>query len=221
MPETINQTFRTEKNKAENTPIMLYELTMNDSSIMRLAEWDTTIEYPTGSGYNYLPFPLSHQGISVNALGEIDSVKVRLSSVDRTIVGTLVSNNGLIGNKVVMKLVFYGHLDDADANISQTFWIDSVETDENNALFNLTSKLDLYQVTVPGRLYQRDHCQWEYKHEACWLWNGSIWVAPSGFANEGVECDHTRTGSAGCKYHSNSTRFGGFPGIPMRSVYAL
>lgn len=200
---------------------MLYEITLNDNSILRLAEWNATIEYPTNSGHNYLPFPLTHEGISVNSLGEIDAVKVRLSAVSREIISIIIANNGLLGNKVVMILVFYGHLDSAETNISQTFWIDGVVLDEENALFNLTSKLDLYQVVIPGRLYERDHCQWQYKKEGCWLWNGSDWAASAEFQNTNVECDHTRTGKTGCRFHYNSKRFGGFPAIPMRPVYMV
>jgi phage-related protein len=168
-----------------------------------------------------LPFPLTHEGIGTNALGEIDTVRVKLSSVDRTIIATLVTNNGLIGSKVVMKLVFLDQLADSAANISSTFYIDSVESDQNNAIFILTSRVDLYEVVIPARMFERDHCQWIFKQEGCWLWNGSIWTAPSGFLNGTIECDHTRVGTVGCKYHVNSSRFGGFPAIPMRGLYVI
>ncbi len=220
MPETVPQSFITEKNKASNSPIMLYEVTIpSPASTLRLCEWDTIVHYPTSGGYDYTPFPLSHEGVGVNALGEIDSVRVKLSSVDRTIITTLIANNGLIGCKVVMKLVFADQLADASANISATYYIDSVESDENNAVFNLTSKLDLYEVKLPGRMFERDRCQWKFMDEGCWTWNGAIYVAPGGFLHADVDCDHTRKGLVGCSYHVNSSRFGGFPAIPMRRIY--
>lgn len=222
MPETIVGNYITEKNKPSNSPIMLYEVTIpNPASILYLCEWDTNIVYPTSGGNTYLPFPLTHEGIGTNALGEIDTVKVKLSAVDRIIISTLAANNGLIGSKVVMKLVFYDQLADASANIASTFYIDSVETTEQEAVFNLTSKLDLYQVQIPARMFERDHCQWFFKQEGCWLWSGGAWTAPVGFVNGGVECDHTMTGPVGCKYHVNSSRFGGFPAIPMRGLYVI
>ena len=223
MPEVTSSGFITEKNKAENSPIMLYEIEILLPSpiTLRLCEWDETVHYPTSGGEDYSPFPLSHEGIGSNAFGEIDAVKVKLSSVDRTIIQHLVYNNGLIGCKVVMKLVFLDRLDDASANISNIFYIDSAETTEQTAAFVLTSKLDLYEVQIPGRLFERDHCQWLFKDEGCWLWNGSIYVAPGGFLYGNVDCDHTRIGPAGCKYHVNSSRFGGFPGIPMRGIWII
>jgi lambda family phage minor tail protein L len=241
MPESIPQTYITEKNKPSNSPIMLYEIEISPASILYFCEWDTQIVYPSGvTGYGlgggplgggvlggggsqtYLPFPLTHEGIGVNALGEIDTVKVKLSAVDRTIISTLAANNGLIGCKVVMKLVFFDRLDDPDANIASTFYIDSVETTEQEAVFNLTSKLDLYQVQIPGRMFERDHCQWTFKKEGCWYFSGTTYYfPPAGFTNEGVECDHTRIGPVGCKYHNNASRYGGFPAIPMRGLYVI
>ncbi len=219
----LPQSLITEKNKQANTPCMLYEIEipLPTPSTLRLCEWDTVIHYPTAGGFDYLPFPLKHEGIGSNALGEIDAVQIKLSTVDRSIISALATNNGLIGSKVVMKLVFMDRLDDAAAHILNTFYIDSVTTTEQEATFNLTSRLDLYEVVIPGRMFVRDHCQWTFKQEGCWLWSGTAWVAPDGFINGGVECDHLRRGPVGCKYHVNSSRFGGFPAIPKRGVWVV
>jgi lambda family phage minor tail protein L len=225
MPEITSSNYITEKNKAVNAPIMLYEVTIpSPASVLRLCAWDTIIHYPTGiTGFDYLPFPLSHEGIGANALGEIDNVKVKLSAVDRTIITTIKANNGLKGCKVVMKLVFLDQLADALANVSSTFYIDSVDTSETEAIFTLTSKLDLYEVQIPARMFERDHCQWMFMCEGCWLWDEDLdeWVAPGSWDHSDVACDHTRTGAVGCKYHSNSSRFGAFPAIPMRGIYVV
>ena len=220
MPETINAAFRDEKNKLENTPIMLYEVMLNDASILRLAEWDQTIEYPTGSGYNYLAAPISHEGLGLNAMGEIDAVKVKLLNINREIGAIIISNDGLRGNKVTMKIVFYNLLSDAAANIPADFWIDFPEITENEAVFTLTSKLDLFQVMCPNRIMERDHCPWVYKKEGCWVLSGGSYVARSNFINETIECDHTRKGDTGCRFHhsAGALPFGGFPGIPMRGI---
>jgi len=223
MPYAITDEYRTEKNKQENRPVTLYEITIpSPASTLRLCEWDTVIHYPTGiTGFDYLPFPLSHEGIGCNSLGEIDSVRVKLSAVDRTIISTLITNNGLIGSKVVMKLVFLDQLADATANISSTFYIDSVTSTEQEAVFNLTSKLDLYEVKIPKRMYERDHCQWFFKGEGCYLGDAGVYTPPGGFLHSDVECDHTRIGPVGCKYHVNSSRFGAFPAIPQRGIIVV
>lgn len=220
MPETINAAFRDEKNKLQNTPITLYELTMNDASILRLCEWDETIEYPTGSGYYYLRAPLKHENMGMNNLGEIDAVKVTMSNINRDIGAVIIANNGLRGNKVVIKIVFRNLLADASANIPATYWIDAPDITDEEAVFTLTSKLDLYQIYCPNRIMERDHCTWTYKKEGCWIWSGA-WTARTNFTNTAVECDHTRKGSVGCRYHhpAGALPFGGFPGIPKRGLY--
>jgi len=216
MPYPINQTFRDEKNKEENQPIMLYEIEVDESNVLKYAEYDIEVNY---GGNTYIPFPIKHEIISSNLAGEIDAVKVNVTNISREIGALLIQNNGLKGKKVIMKLVFADHLDDPDANISDTFYIDAYELNENAATFLLTSKLDILEVQIPGRIFVRDYCQWQYKKEGCWLWNGSAWEAPTGFTNEATQCDKTLKGSSGCEFHNNKLRFGGFPGIPSRSLF--
>jgi lambda family phage minor tail protein L len=220
MPEPINTGFATQKNLQENKPIMLYDVLLNDGvTHLRLCEWDTTITY---NGINYLPFPLTHEGISQNALGEIDAIKVHMSAVDRSIVSLLEANDGLRGNQVIMTLVFADLLSDPNANISQTFYIDSVETTELEAVFVLTTKLDLWQVKLPGRMMYRNCCAWVYMGAGCWIDNGDGTYSPSpDFQNQPIQCDKTLTGQAGCQLHGNKLRYGGFPGIPEVEVYTV
>ena len=223
MPYPIDQTFRDEKNKQENRPIMLYVVNVNGTPTLKFAEYDVDVEYPTGSGLNYLKAPISHEGISTNATGEIDAVKVKVSNVSREIWATVMAYNGLRGEKVTIRLVFADHLDDADAHRDWVYYIDAPSYDEEKeeAAFLLTSKMDLYEVQLPGRIFERNHCQWVYKKEGCWRWNGSTWEARMGFTNEATECDHTRNRPAGCKFHTNGLWFGGFPAIPARGIYVV
>ena len=218
MPYPINATFRDEKNKKENAPIMLYEIEVTPSNILYLAEYDQDVIY---GGETYLKFPLTHEMVSMNIMGEIDAIKLKTSNVSREIGALLIANDGLRGKRVTLKLVFADQLSDASANITDTFYIDGSSINEGAAEFLLTSKLDIYDVELPGRMFERNYCQWTFKQEGCWLWSGSDWVAPSGFANGGVDCDKTRAGTVGCKYHVNGRRFGGFPAIPSRGFYVV
>jgi lambda family phage minor tail protein L len=223
MPETINATFTGEKNKLENRPITLYEIEVGGASTLWLAEYDATVEYPSGSGTNYIPAPITHEGISINAMGEIDAVKMKVSNVNRQIWAVVMAHNGLRGEKVTMRLVFADHLDDAAAHKDAVYYVDAPDYDESKeeATFLLTSRLDLYEVKTPGRIMQRDECGWTYKKEGCWLYSGGTYAARANFANEAAECDQTRDGAAGCRFHhpSGPLPFGGFPGIPLRGVY--
>ncbi len=219
MPQEITSAFRDEKNKGSNRPIMLYEFYFPVVTLY-YAGYDVDVPYPTG-GQVYTRFPIKHEGISTNLQGDIDAIKVTVSNISRLLGSLILSNDGLRGVKVVMKLVFADLLSDANANITDTFYIDASEITENTVTLILTSKLDLYQVELPGRLFMRDACPWEFKKEGCYLWTGGVWTAPVGFVHADVQCDKTRRGPEGCEYHSNAQRFGGFPAIPSKGIYIV
>lgn len=197
---------------------MLYEIETSPSNIIYIAEYDQDVVY---GGNTYLRFPITHEAISTNMLGEIDAIKVRAANVNREMGALLIAHEGLRGKKVTLKMVFADRLDDPNANIEDVFYIDGAFINQEVVEVILTTKLDLYDIQIPGRLFDRDHCQWTYKQEGCWIWSGGAWTAPGGFANEATDCDKTRAGGKGCKFHMNSLRFGGFPSIPSRGLYVV
>ena len=56
-------------------------------------------------------------------------------------------------------------------------------------------------MNFPGRVQLRDRCSWRFKSEEC------------GYDGQLATCDLSLQGSNGCVFHSNSKRYGGFPGI--------
>jgi len=214
----INDTFTEQKNLKENSPIMLYRITIPDVDILRATEWDVDVEY---DGDPYLACEIKHEGISRNILGEIDSVKVTWSNINRQIGALLLYYNGLRGYQVDMILVFADMLDDPDANITETFWVDSSSITDMVATFTLTTRLDLYQAKLPCRIMNRDFCSWIFKRRGCYITGEENYEAPAGFLHADVTCDHTLDGVRGCRYHCNSRRFGGSPSIPQKSVWVI
>lgn len=217
MPTEVTNTFRDEKNKQVNAPITLYEVEIDDTTELDIAEYDVPVVY---GGKVYTPFPITREGIPMNLSGEIDMVRVAVANVNQQMGAYLLANNGLRGKKVVMKLVFSSLLDDPDAHIDNEYWIDGAIITEQTATFNLTSKLDLLQVQIPLRSFIRDFCPWDYKKLGCWIFTGT-YSPPSGFANAATQCDKTRKGEHGCEYHNNVKRFGGSPTMPARRVYVI
>jgi lambda family phage minor tail protein L len=213
MPETVSNEFRDEKNKQQNRPISLYAVYVPGGTLY-LAEYDVDVVF---NSITYSKFPITSEAIPSNISGVIDSVKIKVSNVDKQMGAAIQANNGLRGVQVDMIFVFADLLDHADANLTVTLWIDSsayMESDQT-CEFLLTSRLDLYEVETPGRTFIRDKCQWEYKKEGCWL-TGSPWTAPAEFLNSGDLCDKTKIG---CKYHGNFLRFGGFESIPGKNLF--
>lgn len=206
MPKEINANFQQEKNKSENQPIFLYEINFqlpenNPLNWLYFAEHDTDILY---QGKTYLKFPLTHEYISENAQGQIDSVRVRIANVSREIQYYLESYNALRGRKVIIKTVWQNLLNDPDAYIEDVYYIDSVISNENNAEFSLTSKFDVLQVELPTRRFSRNHCAWIFKSQEC------------GYTGLATECNKTLQR---CRELQNQIRYGAFPSIPSRPVY--
>ena len=199
---------------------MLYETEFGIAEIQYLAEYDADVLFNT---HTYLKAPITHEMLSINASGEISAVNVKISNVNRAIWAYVMANDAFRGEKVTLRLVFADHLDDPDAHMDWIYYVDSANFDESTqeANFLLTTKLDLFNVEIPARKFDRYWCKWTYKEEGCWIWNGSIYVAPTAFTNEVTDCDLSYNAPAGCRFHTNGPRFGGFQAIPTRGIMIL
>ena len=198
----INNTFTTEKNKEENSPIHLYLIENYDgnSNDLRYTDWPTNVTY---KGQTWISFPISHTNISENASGEIDSLKIIVSNISRLIQSYLESYD-FRKLKVEIYTVFSNHLDDSDAYMLDIYYVDNYVVTENDVEFFLTSKFDVLDLELPSRKYSRNHCGWKFKSLDC------------GYTGDETTCNKTL---ARCRVLGNSTRFGGFPSIPSRRIF--
>ena len=216
-----NAAFIAEKNAKVNGPIWLYNIELVPGSTaydIKMAEWDTDITY---KGLVFVKYPITHDGISENSSGEIDSLNVTISNVSREMSAYIEANDGLRGLKVTIWQVFKNLLADTHAYIEDVFWIDSCGYNQQAATFVLKGKIDLVNITIPTRKFSRDYCQFTYKGYGCWEWSdsgdpGSALVASATFtAGSPDTCNHR---ILDCERHCNQARFGAFPGIPSRRV---
>ena len=190
----------TEKNSSENKPIFLYTIYDYDGSTdMFLAEYDTDITF---DGQTYTRFPISHEYVGENTQGEIQTLKVKVANVSRYIQAFLEEYD-FCGLKVKITLVWANQLAETDAKIEDIYYIDSYTADEQAVEFNLTSRFDVLDVTLPVRSYSRNYCQWKFKSTEC------------GYAGGETVCNRTLTR---CRVLDNSERFGGFPSVPSRRL---
>lgn len=194
--------FIAEKNKPANAPIFVYTLFDYDgaSSNLYLAEYDADVVF---DGVTYQKFPITHDCISENARGEIDTVKITVSNISRLIQAYLESYD-LRGKKIVITMVYADHLDDTTMKMEDTFYIDSYTADEEKVEFTVSSKFDVLEVEIPVRKYMRNHCGWTFKSTEC--------------AYAGAETTCNRTFQR-CRELLNQVRFGGFPSIPSQRTF--
>ena len=200
---TTNDTFKQEKNKPANQPIFLYTIYDYDglNNNLYFAEYDEDVVY---NGITYIRFPITHEFIGENTQGSVDSLKVMISNVSREIQAYLELYE-FRNKKVDVMLVWANQLQDPNAYIKDTYYIDSISATEEAVSFALTSKFDLLDVTIPNRKYSRNYCSWKFKSTEC------------GYAGAETLCNKT---FQRCQALNNRLRFGGFPSIPSRRIYA-
>lgn len=199
---TLDSTFKSEKNKPSNQPIYLYSIEDYNGSVdLNLAEWDTDITY---DGVTYTKFPIKHDEIGENSQGEINNFRVTVANVNRVMQAYLESYD-LRGKKVTITLVWADQLNDTDANIKFIFYIDNYIATQDTVEFNLSSKYDIIDLTLPNGIYNRNYCRWKFKSTEC------------GYGGDQTTCDKRKST---CKDTMiNITRFGGFPSVPTNRLF--
>jgi lambda family phage minor tail protein L len=197
----VNENFTKEANKQVNKPIYLYTLFDYNGigNDLNWCEWDSNITF---DGVEYEHAGISHDEIGENAQGQIDGVKVKTSNISREIQANLETYD-FRGKKLRVRLVWYDKLDDPDCKLDFIYFIDSYTADQEFVEFTLLPKTDVLSVVLPTRNYSRHYCGWIFKSSEC------------GYAGGETICNKTKQR---CKELDNYQRFGGFPGIPSRTV---
>ncbi len=209
MVET-NSAFKEESRKQATKPIFLYTVYdyKGNGENLYYAAYDINVLFGDPP-IEYIRFPITHDEITENTKGEIDTTKVQLSNIAR-LVEYYLQNYDLRGKKVSIKMVWANKLDDPDCYIEFSNYIDSYSSNVKDVVFSLMSKFDILNVTIPGMIWLRDFCQWEFASPA---------VRTAGRGQEcgylGSEISCNRTWQR-CKELGNSRRFIGCRSIPGR-----
>jgi len=198
----LDSDFVEAKNQDQIKPIFLYTITDYDGggTDLRLAGYDVNVTY---DGLEYQAFPIEHERIGQNSNGEVDSCRVKLANVNR-LLSFYTEQYEFYLKKVTIKTVFADLLSDASAYRDDIYYILSYAVSESVAEFELTSRFNVLQVQLPGRVYLRNHCKWDFKSARC------------GYSGPETECSKTLTQ---CRIYANELRYGGFPSIPLKRLY--
>lgn len=211
MTVDTNAAFKKASREQATQPIFLYTIYdyKGDGTNLCFAAYDINVTFDE---IEYTKFPITHDEITENTKGEIDTTKVQLSNISR-LIEYYLQNYDLRGKKVSIKMVFADKLDDPDCYVEFSNYIDAYSSNVKDVVFSLMSKFDVLNVTVPGMLWLRDFCQWLFASPA---------VRAAGLGQEcgytGVETSCNRTWQR-CKELSNSRRFIGCRAIPGRRGY--
>jgi phage-related protein len=197
----LNSTFISEKNKQENAPIHLYVIHDYDGS--NTLYLTSQKEDKTFDGQVYTSYAISHDSVGENKGGKADQVTLKIGNVARLFQAYFEAYD-FRGLKVTIKTIFSDTIATAAAVMSDVFYIDSYDADQQNAIIHLTSKWDVLEYKLPARKYARNYCQWKFKSTEC------------GYAGGETECNKSLTR---CKVLDNQLRFGGFPSIPSKRIF--
>jgi len=195
--------FTAKKNAQTNKPVFLYKLCAYDgTNDLFLAEYDANVTF---DGQEYTKFPITHEFVSENSSGSLEQVRLTVANVNR-VMQAYVEAYDFRGKQVDIIQVFADKLDDADAKMIDTFYIDGYTCDEKSIAFSLSSKIDVIDLQLPARRYLRTHCSWKFGGTEC------------GYSGAETSCNRT---FQRCKQLANQARFGGFPSIPFRNIYVV
>ena len=199
----VTDDFLKEISKEANKPIVLYQIDNYDDagSVLRFAEYSHDVVW---NGQTFRAFPVTHEFVSENLQGEVDSINVKFTNLG-VLVGSYVFDDfEWYEKKVTIYIVFADRLDSADDYISDVFYIDSWSASEKDIQLTLVSRYDVLAMTIPGRRIHRSFCCWKFKGDEC------------GYIGTEAECNKTLTR---CRELNNQLRFGGFPAVPPRYIY--
>ena len=203
MSKTTSANFEAAKNAQTGSMAHLVLIYNYDGSTdLQYTDWDADITF---DGLTYTAFPMVVSNLEENSDGSSSRASVTVGNADR-VIQALIEANDFRGLKVEIRTVWLDKLADTAAVLLDTFYINTLQAEDESVNFELTSRLDLLDVVLPGRRLDRQYCQWEFKGTIC------------AYAGSEAACDHTL---GRCRALDNVTRFGGFPGLPMEITYGI
>lgn len=136
--------------------------------------------------------------------GTQSAVTITIKDYTQAVQGRMEAYGGGVGFEVVISVVD-GSVLDHPAEVSEYFLVVGASSANYVCTFTLGAENALGR-RCPRRRQTRDFCQWRYKSKEC------------GYSGPAQSCDYTLKGPNGCSTHSNTLRFGGFPGARGRDM---
>lgn len=186
-----------------NAFITLIEVEIRDIELnavvetLRFAHNNEDLDY-RGNTYTRASF-----GFTVNDSSEgVKEAKITVQDQSQEILARMEAYAGGVGFRVRLMVVNTGNLSQPP-EIDELIYVMSSSAKNYVAEFVLGADNPLGQ-RFPRRLQWRNRCAWLYRGKEC------------GYTGGLPTCDYSLQGANGCAAHSNTPRFGGFPGIIPR-----
>lgn len=195
----ISAISKAEKNKlsTDSCFLILLEIRLQNTVYICYNNEDVTWK---GQLYQAFPF-------EIGAVAEDDTsdphVSLKVSNVARGMQWYVEDSGGGVGTEVILRVVNSLNMD-GDADLEEYFVVTACKIDEQWIEFTLGNGYSA-KTRRPLDRYMKNNCPFKYKGIRC------------GYNGNQDSCMHTL---ADCRAHGNSKRFGGYPGIDQKGVYA-
>jgi len=203
--KTATTEYKVRKNAELTKPIFLYEIQYDKVSNLwlRYCAWSEDIVF---DGQLYTKYAIRHNQVRESLDSSVSKVNLEIANVDRNIQYYLENYNGLRDAQVNILQIFHDEVTDPQVVDSMTFFIADVSVNDNDAGFVLSSKFDVFDITLPRRKFYRGYCTHKFKDSGC------------GYSGLETTCNKSLQR---CKELNNVHRYGAFPAIPQQNVYKV
>lgn len=198
---SISAISRAEKNKlsTDSCFLILLDIKLPNNTVYICYNNEDVI----WKGQLYQAFPFQISETSEDSDGSDPNVSLKVSNVTQGLQAHVEESDGAVGTQVILRVVNSLNMN-GDADLEEYYTVLSCKIDAQWIDFTLGNAYSA-RTRRPLDRYMKNSCPFVYKGLRCG-YNGSI-----------ETCAHTL---ADCREHNNSARFGGYPGIDQKGVYA-
>ena len=197
---SISAISKAEKNKLSTDSCFLDLLEIRLTNTVYICYNNEDI---TWNGQLYQAFPFELGETSEDSDGSDPNVSLRVSNVAQGLQWYVEDSGGGVGTEIVLRVVNSLNLNGA-ADLEEVYTVLSCDINEQWVEFTLGNDYSA-KTRRPLDRYMKNNCPFAYKGIRC------------GYNGAKANCAHTL---ADCRSHSNSARYGGYPGIDQKGVYA-
>lgn len=196
---SLSAISKAEKNKlyTDSCFLILLEVRLQETVYICYNNEDVTWK---GQTYQAFPFEI---GEVLEDETTDPNISLKVSNVARGLQWYVEDSGGGVGTEVILRVVNSLNMD-GDADLEEYFVVTACKIDEQWIDFTLGNGYSA-KTRRPLDRYMKNNCPFQFKGIRC------------GYNGAQTSCLHTL---ADCRAHNNSERFGGFPGIDQKGVYA-
>lgn len=154
----------------------------------------------------YQPFAFEMGEFNQSSNGSVPEVEIQASNVMRILQSLIEQYAGVVGANLYLYVLNTAN-PKGEPDLTLQFTIKQTICDSKNVSIKCGASSPLRRL-FPLYMYYPNTCIWQYKGVQC------------GYVGALATCSKTMDGPTGCEAHSNSVRFGGFPGIDSNGITA-